>query len=127
MRDHLSYGQHNVTWIDRLGVYLSSLASNKHLPRTPDIELLDIGCGYHANLLRSLAHKIKTGTGIDFKINPELHRQTKNLTFLEEPVELAVNKLSQQFHVIMMISVFEHLNHPVAILENCFNLLKKNG
>lgn len=122
-----AYGQNKLTLLDHFGVYLSSLAIKRNLPKTKDIVVLDIGCGYHASLLLSLADRMKQGIGIDFTVSPGLHLQ-KKYQFIEMPIEIAMEKLQHIFpDVIMLISVFEHLHDPLNILKNCYRLLKKNG
>ena len=48
LRAHESYGQHGLTPVDRLGVWLSQRAIHRHLPSRNDLEVLELGCGYRA-------------------------------------------------------------------------------
>ena len=122
-----AYGQNKLTFLDHFGVYLSSLAIKKHLPKKNDLLILDIGCGYKASLLLSLDNRIQHGIGIDFAIAPELNNQQK-YTFLEMPVDTAIGQLQNiSPDIIMLISVFEHLENPLKILTECYHLLKQNG
>ena len=77
LRAHESYGQHGLTPVDRLGVWLSQRAIRRHLPRRNDLEVLELGCGYRATQLIALEPKLKRGIGVDFQIAPELQTLEK--------------------------------------------------
>ena len=59
LRAHESYGQHGLTPVDRLGVWLSQRAIRRHLPSRNDLEVLELGCGYRATQLIALEPKVK--------------------------------------------------------------------
>jgi hypothetical protein len=63
-RAHESYGQHELTPVDRLGVWLSQRAIRRHLPTRNDLEVLELGCGYRATQLIALEQKLKKGIGV---------------------------------------------------------------
>jgi SAM-dependent methyltransferase len=126
-RTHESYGQHGVTWVDRLGVWLSQRAIRKHIPAGNDLEILEPGCGYRATQLVALADRLKRGVGVDFSIAPEL-RSLERFTFLEGPIEKTMPALEgQKFDAILLISVLEHLREPLLALESAWRLLKPRG
>lgn len=126
-RSDESYGQRDLTLVDRAGVWLSRRAILRYLPNRADLEVLDLGCGYHAAHLRPLAARLKRAVAVDFKLSPEL-KGLKNFDLYEETIEGTLPKLTgQSFHVILLISVLEHLLDPVAIVEACRNLLKPGG
>lgn len=121
------YGQHNLSWVDKFGVFLSLRAIWKHLPKRDNLEVLDLGCGYRARLLVALEKKLKKGVGVDFKICPELKNDPR-LSFIESTIEQAVPKLEDEsFDVILFISVMEHLWDPAEVLKQCRRLLKPSG
>jgi SAM-dependent methyltransferase len=121
-----SYGQRGVTWVDRLGVYLSRRAIIRRLPRRNDLAALDLGCGYHATLLRALVPFLASGVGIDVQIAPEA-RQMPRLTFIESSVEAAFPGLGEDFDLVLLISVLEHLADPLDVLRHCRRVLKPGG
>jgi 2-polyprenyl-3-methyl-5-hydroxy-6-metoxy-1,4-benzoquinol methylase len=126
-RTHESYGQKELTFVDRLGVWLSQRAIRRELPRRSDLEILELGCGYRATQLIALAPYLKHGTGVDFQIAPEL-RALDKFTFYEGTIEETLRQLSGQlFDAVLLISVLEHLHEPQAILENVRQLLKPSG
>ena len=77
LRAHESYGQHGLTPVDRLGVWLSQRAIRRYLPSRNDLEILELGCGYLATQLIALEQKLKKGIGVDFQIAPELQTLEK--------------------------------------------------
>ena len=126
-RDTESYGQHGVTWVDRFGVWLSQRAIRRWLPAGDELRILELGCGYRATQLLALRDRMKTGTGVDFKIAPEL-RSLPGLVFHEGPIEDTLSGLAAgAFDVVLLISVLEHLHEPLAALEAAQRLLRPGG
>jgi SAM-dependent methyltransferase len=122
-----SYGQHGVTRVDRLGVWLSQRAIRRRLPARANLDVLELGCGYRATQLFALKHRIGHGTGVDFQIAAELH-QAKGFTFYEGPIEATLPKLDNaSFDAVLLISVLEHLREPQAALESSWHLLRPGG
>jgi SAM-dependent methyltransferase len=115
------------TMVDRLGVWLSQRAIGRYLPRRNDLEVLELGCGYHATQLIALNHKLKRGIGVDFQIAPELHA-LERFTFHEGTIEETLPKLENEMvDVVMLISVLEHLDEPLFAMQSAWRLLKPSG
>jgi 2-polyprenyl-3-methyl-5-hydroxy-6-metoxy-1,4-benzoquinol methylase len=122
-----AYGQQPLTWVDRLGVYLSKRSILRHLPRRSDLNVLDLGCGYQATLLRALFPHLTSGLGIDVRISPQAKQQAK-LSFIESTIETALPELEEdRFDLILLISVLEHLWEPLPVLEHCRRVLQPGG
>src|SRR5262249_10250488 len=77
-----AYGQEPLTWVDRFGVYLSKRAILRRLPRQTDLNVLDLGCGFQATLLRALQPYLNAGVGVDVSVSKEAKRCAQ-LAFLE--------------------------------------------
>ena len=122
-----SYGQRGLTMADRLGVWLSQRALRRYLPRRNDLEVLELGCGYHATQLIALDRTLKRGIGVDFHIAPEL-QTLERFTFHEGTIEETLPKLeSEMVDVVMLISVLEHLTEPLLVLQSASRLLRPSG
>jgi SAM-dependent methyltransferase len=127
LRAHESYGQHGLTPVDRLGVWLSKRAIHRHLPSRNDLEVLELGCGYRATQLIALEPKLKRGIGVDFQIAPELQTLEK-FTFHQATIEETLPKLeSESVDVVMLISVLEHLAEPQFVIQSAWRLLRHSG
>ena len=126
-RTHASYGQEKLTFVDRLGVWLSQRAISRELPNRSDLEVLELGCGYRATQLVALGPRLKRGVGIDFQLAPELASLEK-LSFYAGTIEDSLLKLAAQtFDAVLLISVLEHLRDPLAVIESGRDLLKPAG
>ena len=122
-----SYGQRGLSFVDHFGVWLSRHAIRRRLPNRSDLEVLELGCGYHATHLVALEPFLKRGIGVDFQIEPKL-RELPGYTFHEGAIEETLPKLEgEQLDVVMLISVLEHLSEPQVILQTAWRLLKPSG
>ena len=122
-----SYGQRGLTLADRLGGWLSQRTIRRYLPKRNDLQLLELGCGYHAIQLIALRPKLKRGIGVDFRIAPELQALDR-LTFHEGTIEETLPKLeSETLDVVMLISVLEHLVEPHFAIQSAWRLLRPSG
>ena len=127
LRAHESYGQHGLTPVDRLGVWLSQRAIRRHLPSRNDLEILELGCGYRATQLIALEQKLKKGIGVDFQIAPELQTLEK-FTFHQGTIEQTLPDLeSESVDVVMLISVLEHMTEPPFVIQSAWRLLRRSG
>jgi SAM-dependent methyltransferase len=122
-----SYGQKKLTFVDRFGVWLSQRAISRELPDRPNLEVLELGCGFKATQLVALEPRLQRGVGVDFQIDPQLSSRN-NLTFYEGTIEEALPKLqTQTFDAVLLISVLEHLKDPLLVIESVRGLLKPSG
>jgi SAM-dependent methyltransferase len=127
LRANESYGQRGLTLADRAGVWLSQRAIRRYLPSWNELEVLELGCGYHATQLIALEPKLKRGIGVDFQIAPEL-RTLERFTFHQGTIEEILPKLeSENLDVVMLISVLEHLVEPQFVFESAWRLLRPSG
>ena len=127
---YTSYGQNsNFSLIDRFGIYLSEVMIKKCIKKLGEnnIELLDLGCGYHAVILKNLVPIITKGVGVDLAVHEDV-KLIPNLQFVEQKIEeVFTNFQNDTFHIILMNSVLEHLWDPLFVLSECKRILRKNG
>jgi len=122
-----AYGRQGGSVVDRFGVWLSRRAIERALAGRTGLDVLDLGCGYHATLLRALGDRTRSGVGIDLQISPEAKAEPR-LTFVESTIESALPELADaRFDLVMMTSVLEHLWEPQAALRHCRRLLRPGG
>jgi SAM-dependent methyltransferase len=122
-----SYGQVSLSPVDRFGVWLSQRAIRRSLPAGKKLDILELGCGFHASQLRSLKGRLQHGTGVDFRISPEL-KQADGYSFHEGSIEDVLPTLpAARFDAVLMISVLEHMPEPQAALIAARRLLRPGG
>jgi SAM-dependent methyltransferase len=127
IRSHEAYGQQDLTFLDRAGVWLSKRAISRHLPKRAGLDLLELGCGFRATQLLALEPRLRHGVGVDFRIAPELGTLQK-FRFHEGTIEETLPQLAtQSFDAILLISVLEHLRDPLFVIESARGLLKPSG
>jgi ubiquinone/menaquinone biosynthesis C-methylase UbiE len=91
----------------------------------PDnVELLDIGCGTKAALLRAIEPKIKRGIGLDFKV-PEWH--TDKVQTIQGHLDNRLPFPDNSFDVVTMLAVLEHIEYEEDILREIRRILRPNG
>lgn len=95
-----------------------------YVKRYPECNLLDIGCGWEAKLLRELESHISKGVGIDFKA-PSI--RSDKLETMSVVLEKDLPFQDGSFDLITMLAVLEHLEHPKAILREISRLLRPGG
>lgn len=123
-----SFGQSKLSFIDKIGVRLSFVQIRKYLQKysTP-LNLLDLGCGYNASLITQLLPQFQHAVGVDVRINDFL-KQNPKMPFYETTIEKYIQESnSEQFDIILLISVLEHLCSPENILNYCQKSLNSNG
>jgi SAM-dependent methyltransferase len=126
-RTHESYGKKKLTFVDRLGVWLSQRAISRELADRSNLEVLELGSGFRATQLVALGPRLQRGVGVDFQIDPQLLGRD-NLTFYQGTIEEALPKLqAQTFDAVLLISVLEHLSDPLFVIQSVRGLLKPSG
>jgi len=107
--------------------FLRNLRIKRVLPvlkQFPECNLLDVGCGWEARLLRQVEPYITRGTGIDFKA-PEL--ETRKLKTISAVFVDTLPFPDHSFDVVTLMAVLEHLSNPDAILSEIHRVLKHGG
>jgi len=127
--------------------FLTKCLSQSHGPvlAPNSLRLLDVGCG--GGIFAESAARlpsVKSVLGIDASSEvlkvAETHRRKdpalvgggKRLTYLETPIESLAAKLSQegesqQFDVVSVFEVVEHVTNPPAFLRSCASHLAPGG
>jgi SAM-dependent methyltransferase len=95
--------------------------------RPRPLQLLDLGCGYHARLAQALEPWLERATCVDVAVAPSLKKHPR-LRVLEGVLEKALPRLpAGAFDVVLLVSVLEHVGDPDALLKGCERVLKPGG
>lgn len=106
---------------------LRKLRIRKILPiirQYPDCRMLDVGCGWDYRLLKTVRPFIKSGIGIDFKVEQYEDDKIKTMPMMMKdqlPFE------AESFNIVTMLAVLEHLSDPLSIVRETERILKNGG
>jgi ubiquinone/menaquinone biosynthesis C-methylase UbiE len=121
-----AFGQRKRSIFERAGGYLSSSRLRRVFKGKRDLTVLDVGCGYHAILLRGLDSHLKAGVGVDRAVDERL--DGGKCRFYRGEIEKVLPELPDAgYDGILIIHTLEHLWEPVKILTECYRLLKPGG
>lgn len=123
-----AYGEdHQLTLIDRFGVWLSSRQIRRSVSDFRGKRVADIGCGFRATIARALLDRVEGLVLLDVALDAELATDPR-VTAIEGwlPDALAsVADASQD--VVICNSVIEHLWEPLATLQELERILAPGG
>lgn len=123
-----SFGENRpLSLVDKVGIGLSNHKVVKIIQKFPKAPIvLDIGCGYNANLLKILAPFITKGYGFDISTTNNL--SFDNLALINGPIEVTLYDCDlAPVDIILMISVIEHITDPLPIVKKCREILNRGG
>lgn len=115
---HTAFGETQRSLLDRLIAWVRLRRILPYIP--PNTSVLDLGCGYHGDLLQSLTPRIRRGVGIDLSVAP-----SPNL--IAGRVDTKISLPSNSFEVITALAIIEHVQDPETMLRECYRLLKPGG
>lgn len=122
-----SFGQHRrASPVDRLGVWLSSIAVRRHA-RFDDVRVGDFGCGFNASFARSVLPKVSAAVLVDLALADDLKNHPK-VTALEGSITEVLPTLAPgSFDVTLCLSVLEHLRDPEVALQQLHRVTAPGG
>jgi SAM-dependent methyltransferase len=123
-----AYGQgYNPTVVDRFGVWLSARQIRRFTGPFSGKRLGDFGCGYNATFVRSVLPDLEQAVLADSALAPDLKKQAK-ITAIEGTLPAVLGQLpSSSLDIVLCVSVLEHLWSPLALLEECFRIVRPEG
>lgn len=87
--------------------------------------VLDLGCGYDAEFLRTISPKIKLGIGFDISVKKK--EIAKNIKLFSKKINSKLKLPKNYFDTITSLAVFEHLGKTQEVVNFSFNALRKGG
>jgi 2-polyprenyl-3-methyl-5-hydroxy-6-metoxy-1,4-benzoquinol methylase len=122
-----SFGASGLTFLDRFGTWLSRRAILKNASPSKKLRVLELGCGFDARNLVAIAERADCMVGVDIKISDSVKTHPKFVA-IEGDINIAIKDLeNQNFDLILIISVLEHLKNPEEVLRACRQILAPEG
>lgn len=93
-----------------------------HIPKNS--VLLDVGCGTAAAFLKTISPHIKTGFGVDFKVE---ETKFNNIETIQLRLENQLPFAESTFDAVTMLAVLEHIEYEQEILKEIYRVLIPGG
>ncbi|MBT4349570.1 class I SAM-dependent methyltransferase [bacterium] len=120
-----SFGQGSRSVLDMV---IMKIRFNKIASLIPKgLEVLDIGCGYNAELLTTVEGKIKTGVGIDMSVNTKFKSSLSKIKLVEGRVDEKLPFKDNSFDSVSALAIIEHVEKPKMMLTEILRVLKPGG
>jgi SAM-dependent methyltransferase len=122
-----AYGQGGpLSAVDRLGVWLSSVAVRRHASFAGK-RVADFGCGYEARLARQVLPCAQHMLLVDLQLADDLKQHPK-VQAIEGRIETVLPSVpSESLDVALCLSVLEHLDEPQDALDGLRRILAPGG
>lgn len=91
----------------------------------PESVLLDLGCGFKGNFLKSVENKIARGVGLDISVEKNLY--SAKLKLIEHNLNNPLSFLENEFDTFVFLANLEHLDEPKQVLAEIYRVLKPKG
>jgi SAM-dependent methyltransferase len=126
-RQH-AYGEdHQLTPVDRFGVWLSSVQIRRSVRDFTGLRVADVGCGYRATIARTLLERVDRLLLVDIALEPGLCAHSK-VTAIEGWLPAALTSVADGSQdVVICNSVLEHLWEPLVTLRELERVLAPGG
>jgi SAM-dependent methyltransferase len=123
-----SFGQEgHLTYVDRLGVWLSQRKALTQVAPFQGKDVGDFGCGYQAALIRRILPDVASATIADVAIAPDL-KEDQKVRAIEGVLPEVLSKVSDtSLDIVMCVAVLEHLWEPETALREFHRILRVGG
>jgi 2-polyprenyl-3-methyl-5-hydroxy-6-metoxy-1,4-benzoquinol methylase len=115
------------TPVDRFGQWLSAIRVRRALHGVAGKALCDVGCGYHADLVRSMLDEAASVTLVDLAISPALKSHPR-VRALEGTLPAVLEQIpTASLDAVICNNVLEHLWEPEHALRHVRRALSSGG
>ena len=123
-----SFGQEGgLTYVDRLGVWLSQRKALAQVAPWVGKDVGDFGCGFEAALVRRILPEVSTATIADVAIAADLKEHHK-VRAIEGTLPEVWSKVDDaSLDIVLCVAVLEHLWEPEIALREFHRILKVGG
>lgn len=123
-----AFGQdHELSLVERFGMWLSSRRIRRSVSSFAGKRVADVGCGYHAHFARTLLDHAEQVVLLDIGLDPGLHCDPR-ITAIEGFLPGTLRRVADgSLDVVLCNSVLEHLWEPNAALAEFFRILAVGG
>jgi SAM-dependent methyltransferase len=118
---------HELSSVDRFGIWLSSRRIRRTVRGFGGKRVADVGCGYRALFARTLFDDADRIVLLDVSLDPDLAKHPK-VRAIEGLLPDALGAVGDQTQdVVVCNSVLEHLWDPLATLRELYRILAPSG
>jgi len=123
-----AYGRHHeLTWVDRFGVWLSARRITREGGGFRGKRVGDFGCGFDAAFIRSVLPELNHAVLVDVALAPDLMADPR-VTGIEGSLPDALHAVPEgSLDVVLCISALEHLPDPLAALVAFRRVVRPGG
>jgi ubiquinone/menaquinone biosynthesis C-methylase UbiE len=122
-----AYGSKGLRMVDHAGIWLRTRSLRRLVKEESPMRMLDLGCGYQANVAQSMVNTIPHVVGVDLEIDPKV-KGTPGIDFFEGPIEVALASFEpESFDLVTILSVLEHIPEPQEVLDGIHRVLAPGG
>ena len=123
-----SFGQERPpSFVDDLGVWLSTRRIRRSVPVLDGRRVGDVGCGYHATWVRGVLDRIGHAVLVDVALADDLKRHA-DVTAIEGALPGVLAAVPDaSLDVVTCLNVLEHLWEPEVVVAECRRIVAPGG
>lgn len=123
-----AFGQEwSPTPIDNFGIWLSARQIRRRVGSFRGLDVVDVGCGYHASFARTILDEARSVTLVDVDLAPELEEHPSASLLVGHLPGVLTEIADESVDIIVCNSVLEHLWDPISTLEHFHRALRPGG
>jgi SAM-dependent methyltransferase len=123
-----SFGEdYQLTFMDRVGTWLSAVAIHRALGPLEGRSIGDFGCGYDARFVRTLFGKVATATLVDVTLADDLKQRSDVKAFEGVIPDVLSEVPDESLDAIVCNNVLEHLVAPERAVREMRRILRPGG